>query len=254
MFKFLSKIGKQKVKSAGQSITEAIVRFDPEAATEAAIEMMDEHVDSLSLEAAKMRQEYEREQQEADTIKATYNKRIDAANHIQSQIDAAKTKKESEKLNNSLNTLLDSIEEMQPDVQREVDEANDAKQVLGQLESALEMAVGKLKTARSDHKKAKNEMKKAEFQRKNAEANEKRQSMLAGITSESDSLSTAINTMKSVAQDDLAKADAANRKAKLLQTSDITDDQTIAEAMNSVSGVMDEPESSPDRLSRLSKM
>lgn len=253
MFKFLSRIGKQKVKQAGESITEAIVKFDPESATEAAIEMMDEQVSELSLEAAKMRQEYEREQSEADAIRKTYNQRIDAAQHIQSQLETAKGAKKTE-LNNSLETLLNSIDEMTSDVEREIQEADDAKAVLTQIESALEMAADKLKTARSDHKKAQNEMKKAEFQRKNAEANEARQKRLAGISSDSDSLSIALNTMKTVASDDLAKADAANRKAKLLQPTDVMDNDAIAEAMKAVSDDPVESTSTSDRLSSLKKL
>ena len=253
MFKFLSKIGKNKVKSAGVSITEAIVRFDPESATEAAIEMMEENVDSLALEVAKMRQEYDREQLEADTVKEQFNKRIDAVTHMQGQLGGAKGAKKT-KLEASINTLLSSVDDMKPDVLREIEEAEDAKTVLDQMETSLEMAATKLKSARGDHKKAQNDMKRAEFKRKNAEATEARTKRLAGISNETDSLSIALTTMKSVANDDLAKADASQRKAKLLKTSDISDDSLIADAMNAVSGAPVEEASISDRVSSLQRL
>jgi hypothetical protein len=60
-----------------------LVRWGPQAATEAELRSMEQHLDELGLEVAKARTAYEREKKEAEAIRALLNQRMAAAEQLQ---------------------------------------------------------------------------------------------------------------------------------------------------------------------------
>ncbi len=66
IFGFMKNLGKTKLGDAGRSLTEAIVSWDPEAASQAEIETMIEDLDKITREAANARQTFQKEKQQAD--------------------------------------------------------------------------------------------------------------------------------------------------------------------------------------------
>ena len=72
MLSFLARFGKVKVGQISQSITEAIVRFDPETASEAQIAEFESQLNELTTKVATLRREYDKEQKEADAAQANY--------------------------------------------------------------------------------------------------------------------------------------------------------------------------------------
>ena len=73
-----------KTDQAMQAGIEALVRWDPQAATEAELRSMEQHLDELGLEVAKARTAYEREKKEAVAIRALLNQRMAAAEQLKS--------------------------------------------------------------------------------------------------------------------------------------------------------------------------
>lgn len=248
--KFLKHYGKGKFVQGVAALNDAIVSFDPEGATEAAIDEMEENFDSINREFSKAKQEWAREQKEADVIVELRDKRMAAAEHIAGQLEGDEG---NTQLNDAMNKLLDSLEEMSDDIDREVEEALDAKEVMDELDLTVKMYADKLKSARSDLKKAANAMSKAKRQEERAEDKAARAAQQAGIKSSVGGLSSALESMNKQAQEAQAGADAAKRKAELLSTSSVEENDVVAQAMAAVSGDAPKATSAKDRLAALRK-
>ena len=79
MISFIRNLVGVKTDQAVQSAVEALVRWDPHAATEAELRTMEEHLDQLGLQVAQARAAYEKEQKEADAIGQLSRQRMAAA-------------------------------------------------------------------------------------------------------------------------------------------------------------------------------
>jgi DNA repair exonuclease SbcCD ATPase subunit len=231
---------------------EALVRWDPEGATEAELRTMEQHLDELGLQVARARQSYDRERKEADAIQALAHQRLAAAEALQNQVNAEIDPTHKVALEKSLTTLIDLTEKMAPDVQREAQDAEDAKAFLQQLEAAYADAGGKLKRARSQLEKAQRDMARAAQRREMAEQQAEAARRAAGLSQTTSSLNIALRAMNENAARDLASAEAAAAKARLLSpTRPEKEDANIAAAMAAVSGQESAPVGIANRLAAL---
>ena len=121
---FFKSFGSQKIKQAGEAITQAIVEFDPETATEAAIDQMDEYVTTLSKELAVANQSLAKERAEADAAKTNYNKKLEVASKMQAALEVGDRSGPKQKsLQASLDKLTADLESSRDDVALEIEEA-----------------------------------------------------------------------------------------------------------------------------------
>ena len=240
-----------KTDQAVQAGIEALVRWDPQAATEAELRSMEQHLDELGLEVAKARTAYEREKKEAETIRALLNQRMAAAEQLQKQVSAEATAGRKAALEKSLATLLDMLEQMTPDVEREAQDETDAQDFLGMLEKTYAEAGAKLRAARSQLERAERDMARAGQQRQVAERQAEAARRAAGLSNTTSSLNVALKTMQDAAAHDLEVAEAASAKARLLKpTQPEQDDPNIAAALAAASG-RPLPQSLSERLAAL---
>jgi DNA repair exonuclease SbcCD ATPase subunit len=252
MLGFLRNFVGVKADNAVQTGVEALVRWDPEGASEAELRTMEQHLDELGQQVALARQAYDRERQEAEQIEALSRQRMAAAEQLQGQIAAESDPARRASLERSLETLVTMLEQMAPEVEREKKDAADAKDFLETLENAYAEAGGKLKTARSELDRARRDMARAGQQRETAERQAEAARQAAGLTQSTGSLNVALKAMHEAAQRDLASADAAMAKAKLLRpTRPEQDDPNIAAAMQAAAGKSPAPQSLSERLAAL---
>jgi len=239
---FFTKYGAEKAKSLVGALGEAIVRFDPEGATEASIGEIEEKFDELNIAYSKTKQVYfDKELPEYEAIKTLYNQRLAAAEYLQKDPEKA----------TKLAQLVATIEGMLPEIEREKEEAEEAKQDMDQLAEVVNMYAEKLKTARQTVEKAKKEMQRAEVQKDRAKEIASAAAMSAGLTKSASGLSSALDHMNKLAEQSKAEADAANRKARLLQPTNDDDDADIKAAMDAVSGKGTSTLSISERLAKL---
>ncbi|CAO3437885.1 hypothetical protein [Azospirillum doebereinerae] len=251
MISFIRNLVGVKTDQAVQGAMEALVRWDPKSATEAELRTMEQHLDDLGRQVAEARAIYDREQREADEIKKLSNQRMAAAEHLQRQIDGEADASRKAALERSLETIVAMLEEMAPDIEREERDAVDARQFLEMLEKSYADAGAKLKSARADLTRAQRDMGRAEQQRGMAERQAEAARRTAGLASATSGLTVALKAMQDTAAKDLAAAEAANAKAKLLTPSaPEKDDPNIAAAMAAASGKTT-PSSLSDRLAAL---
>jgi chromosome segregation ATPase len=252
MLQFIGNLVSVKANNAVSAGMEALVRWDPKSATEAELRSMEQHLDELGRQVAQARQSYDREKREADDIQALSRQRMAAAEQLQRQTETESDPSRKAALEKSLSTLVDMLEKMAPEVDREASEAADAKDFLEQLEAAYAQAGGKLKTARSELERAQRDMARAAQQRQQAEQQAEAARRAAGLTQATSGLTVALKSMQEAAQKDLASADAASAKARLLRpTKPEQDDPNIVAAMNAASGKLPAPTNLSDRLAAL---
>ncbi|MDD5271460.1 MAG: hypothetical protein PHU14_01950 [Methylovulum sp.] len=241
---FFKNYGIQKAKDISRLLGEAIVKFDPEGATEAAIAEIEEKFDKLNLSFSNAKKAWEKEHKEAEAITALYNQRLAAAEFLQANPEKAA----------ALNQLVTLLEDMQPDIEREKQEADDAKLYMDELEGLVKQYADKLKTARHTLEQAKRQMAHAELLKERAQDKAEAAKMASGLSGSSSSLSSALDHINKLAENSLAAADAANRKASLLQPTQAEDNPDIKAAMDAVSGKAPAATSIQDRLAALKKL
>jgi len=252
MYSFIKNLVGVKTDNVVNSAVEAIVRWDPQSATEAELRTMEQHLDELGQQVARARQQYDQENQEATSIDTLSHQRMAAAEQLQHQLDTEADPARKTSLNTSLSTLVGMLETMAPDVAREKQEAADAGDFLHSLESTYAAAGEKLKGARDALNKAQRDMGRAAQQRDMAEQRADAARQAAGLTTATSGLSIALKAMQENASKNLASAEAANMKAKLLApTQPEKDDRNIAQAMAAVQGRLPAPTSLSDRLQAL---
>lgn len=238
---FFQRYGIQKAKDLLNTLGAAIVKFDPEGATEAAISEIEAKFDKLNQAYSVSKQEYEREQKEYQSISDLYKQRLAAAEYLQKDPSKAE----------ALDQLVSVVEAMLPDIEREKQEADDAKQDMERLAELVKQFAEKLKSARHTVEQAKKTMQRAERQKESAQDNAAAASMAAGLSKSSSNLSTALEHMENLAQQARADADAADRKAHLLKPTELEDHDDIRAAMDAVSGKEQPLISIQDRLDAL---
>ena len=241
-----------KTDQAVQAGVEALVRWDPQAATEAELRTMEHHLDELGLQVAQGRAAYDRERQEAVASKGLLQQRMAAAEQLEKQRAVEPAPERKAALEKSLATLVGMLEQMTPDVEREAQDETEAQEFLSMLEKTYAEAGAKLKAARSQLERAHRDMGRAEQRRGMAERQAEAARQAAGLSHTTNSLNTALKAMQEAAAKDLMAAEAAGAKARLLQpTQPEEDDPNIVAALAAASGASPLPQSLSDRLAVL---
>jgi DNA repair exonuclease SbcCD ATPase subunit len=237
MLAFIRNMVGVKTDQAVNGAIEAIVRWDPQSATEAELRTMEQHLDHLGRQVAEARMAYDRERKEADAIQSLSQQRMAAAELLDKRrAEQADTAAKAD-LERSLATLVGMLETMAPEVEREKQDAKDAEEFLRMLEATYSQAGQKLKSARDELNRAQRDMSRAAQQRDVAERRAEAARQAAGLSGATSSLSVALKAMQDNAARNLVEAEAANAKAKLLgPTRPEQDDRNIAEALRSASG------------------
>ena len=235
MLGFISNLVGVKTDQLMQNSVEYLVKLDPKAATEAEIRQMEQQLDKLGTELAEARIAFNREKKEADAIEQLAAQRMAAAEKIEQQMMAEADPARQATLEKSLMTLVGMLEKMNPEVERERRDAQEASEFMEMLEATYKDMGDKLRNARSELERAQRDMKKAEQQRASSERRAEAARRAAGLAGATSGLSVALKAMRESAEEDMKEAEAARMKAELLQpTKPEEDDPNIAAALASV--------------------
>ena len=252
MLSFIRNLVGVKTDQAVRNAVEALVQWDPKSATEAELRTMEEHLDRLGRQVAEARAAYEREKKEADAIAQLSRQRLAAAEHLQRRIDETTDPAQKAPLEKSLETLVGLLEQMAPEVDREAQDATDAEEFLRMLEQTYAQAGEKLKTARSELSRAERDMARAAQQRSVAEQRAEAARQAAGLSSATSGLGMALKAMQDTAARELASAETANTKARLLKpTKPEEDDPHIKAALQAATGALPAPTDLSSRLAAI---
>lgn len=251
-FGFIKNFGKQKVQQTGQSIVQILATWDPDTSSAAEIQQMEERLDKLTQQVAQAKQTYQKEQKEADVIEALYEQRLKAAEILQARLSEGG--ENSAQVEKALTDLVNELESMQPDIEREMEEAGEAKAFMEELEEVAKVAAEKLRNGHKTLEAAKRDMARSKIREQRAKEKTEHAAMLAGLRNETDQLGSALAAMRKETEKSNAKAEAMNLKTRLLApTKEEKADSLIAEAMAQASGGSPKPSNIADRLAALKK-
>ena len=232
---FWKMFAKQKAEDTIQGIAEAVINLDPETASKAQIAELEGKVGGASMEIAKARREYQREQQEADEAQAAYEKQYKMAEYLQGQIDAGENVDENQ---DALNDVITTLQEMKPEVEREQEEAVEAKAYLDESEAVAKELASQLKSIKGELDSAKRDMQTAEKKQQRLKLQQERQDRLKGLSSNSSS-AVAVNAMKKRAEkvkDEMTAAETKNRLLGLGTTKPKVQSAAMQAAMQATGG------------------
>lgn len=237
MLSFIRNLVGVKADQAVNGAVEALVRWDPKSATEAELRTMEQNLDGLGTQVAEARASYTKEKKEADAIKSLSNQRMAVAEQLQRQMDTETDPSRRASLEKSLGTIVTMLEQMAPDIDREVQDEVEAHEFLTMLEQSYNQAGAKLKDAKAMLERAQRDMGRAVQQREMAERQAEAARQAAGLANATSGLSVALKAMQDSASKNLVSAEAAKSKAKMLApTKPEEDDPNIAAALAAASG------------------
>ena len=248
-FSFLKNFGRSKAKDLGNSIMEILVKWDPEAATEAEIETMNEQFQKLTEQLEKARITMNKEIGEAELAKRNYNKKVEMAEILQSRINDGKN---VESNTEALKSILDQIDELEVMVKEESEEAAQAREDFKQLDELVKTFGQKIKAARKEIENARKKMIRANVQKMKEEEKEQRAREMAGLVKDVSASSVALDAMNKAAEEAEIKARAAATRTSLISS---PENDVLSELEKEMSGKkVPQEQSLSDRVSKLKKL
>ncbi len=223
-FSFLGSFGKAKVEEGLKAGATALAKLDPEAASQAQIDMLDNKLGELRSRLVKAQRAYDKDlaetrdwqDKEAKTLKAL---EILKERHTANPDDASILEKARH--------LRNSLENIRENIARELREDAQAKGILDQVQALYD----KVKTRRNEMtgqlEKAKTRMQQAQLAEEQARLNEREAKELADMEGGFDELGIALDAMNKAADDAEHQASVANLSADEIASRGATGDEAL---------------------------
>ena len=243
-----------KMDQVQDSAVTTLVKLATDSAIEAEIRRLEQELDKTTNNYVVAKREYDREQKEADVANSNYNRMLAAAEDLDGQAKAAEAegKPDAANIRASLDKLLTRLEELRPEVEREVEESKQAKAYMEQLEQYLGTLKKELQNYKGEVDKAKRGMQSAELQAKMAQTMEEQAMKIAGLQQRSSSLKIVLNKINQQTEESMDRAAKAKIKTEMFTTKKEEEDPLVAAAMEKASGIQ-KPTGTSDRLAALKK-
>lgn len=242
MFGFLKAFAEQKGEDTLQGIAETMATLDPETASKAQVREIEQRLDKATMEVATARREFQKENQEAVDARATYNDNIADAEYLQTEINEGRNVEENQE---ALDELLAEMERLKPEVEREIQEAEEAREFLEETEALAQTIATDLKEIKAVVEGAKRDMQLAEKKQERMQRQQERQNRLKGLSGSSTAF--AVNAMQKKADKIKDEMSALETKNKLMGVGKSKKTSSALEAARAARGA-GKPKASLDSL------
>jgi chromosome segregation ATPase len=239
-----------KGNQAAIAVTKALVQLDPEAASAADLKTMDQDLDNAGRVISKLRSDLQLERKEFETVKRQYSELMSAAEVLQKKIDVGSS--DASSLETSLASLLDRIEHMVPELDRDRKDVDATQALLTEAEKAYQEKAKALTEAKGNLDRARHDLQHANMERERSQARAQQAAVVAGLSaSPLSGLTIALGAMQESAKDARNQAEAADMKAGALGAiKEVSEDKNVADALSEVRGAIS-PRSLSERLAGL---
>lgn len=262
-FEFLGKMGIARIGKLGDSITSALVQFDPETASQVEIDNMTQHSREIAGRIAEAEPKEEHDHQRVTELTIKLNRTKQAAQVLGGQLQAAQEAGNAAlatTVTASLTALLGQIEELggeegdgskagtlfdaiQDHVQSEAD--------LHEWQQVHAGTIAALTTARSRLDKAKRDMLHASEQEQRAHERQAQIERDAGLKSGLNTGNIALSAMQQAAEESKKRARAAMLNADALKQASSTSTSADDIVAQTLAAQAPSPVSALDRLAKL---
>lgn len=244
---FARVLGKWFGKATDSAVMK-LAEYDPDTAVEVGREQLEKELEDASRELARARQEYAKEQREAVAAQKRYDDDLAVAEALQQRLNAEQNPTRRQEIEQALNQLVEQLELFKIELDRELAEAADAKQILDMIEEGVKERADQIRSVSQQLEGNKRRMKAAKSEKDRAQRRAEHQQIAAGLKQPT-KLNTAMAAIQQVTERYELEAETAKTQAQLLGAPSSTQNQLIAEARASVSGK--QLGSTSDRLARL---
>ena len=253
MFSFMKSFVGAKGQQIGNDIVQAIVEMDPETATQAQLEQMEQDLDKAGAVIQKLSAELEREIREYNVAKTRYDQLMGAAEVLQRKLENECSDRAG--LEASLTKLVGQLEALAPEVTQEEKDVNDVRALLDTAKDAYKEKAEALTTAKANLERTKREMQRAIMQEEREGEKAARAAEVAGLrNNKSNNLNAATQAFQRRADEAKAKAAASAMKTEALtKGAPASSDANIQAALKEAAGAPAPTESLQERLARLKK-
>ena len=194
----------QKVTDIQNGLSQVVVYFDPDTASQAQIQTIADAVSSLNGRLAQLQVNVEQAQKKVDADNSAIHQRMDAAGILSGQGKDDKAASLLDEIEKTLKPALDGDSRDLADIQSSIAQIESRK---GELEAKLHSAKSRIDNARRD-------MERAKIDQARAQDTEDQAKRDAGIIKTVSGLDVASDAMEKAAQAARVKAEQARMNAK----------------------------------------
>ncbi|MBF0186900.1 MAG: hypothetical protein HQL50_03140 [Magnetococcales bacterium] len=221
---FLGSFGKAKVEEGVKASAAALARLDPEAATQAQIDMLDRKLASLRERLVKAQRAYDKDVQETKDWQAKEERTLQALKILKSRYEANPS--DSSIMENA-RRLRDSMDNIHLNIEREKREDAQAKAILEQVQSLYDKVKQRRMDIRSKLDEARGRMESAKVREEQAKLREQETKELADMEGGFDDIGIALDAMNKAAEDAEKHAAVANLSADEIAERGATGDEDV---------------------------
>lgn len=236
VWRFLKHYGMSKAGEVLDEFATAVVKFDPEAASQAQIATMESELNRLGNRLVEAEAELKREHQETQALKKNYDEYFQAAQLLESKLNSETDPSKSAEMEASLGKIIGELERLKPEIEREELEDQQVEAWRSELRSAFEELAGKIRSTHSDLKTARREVDMARLQKERAREQDRRAREAAGLSTSLSSLSVALQAMNQETARVRTETEALKLKAGVMQSSPMDGDSNVAAVLAEVRG------------------
>lgn len=248
---FFRSYGKVKSKSLMTDITSGIISLDLSGAQAAQLDMYDTRLAEISRKTVEAQTSFQREQNEADQARLNYNNHLRAVSDIQGQIATAQDDATKAELQASLATLVAEAERLKGVAEKEIQEAEEAKQVFDSYNEARNTLGQKLRDARQALQSSAARIAKARVDEERSRDLLAAEQTKAGLNNDGGGIDTVLTQMEKIANSAEQQAAANRAHAEALKPVEAPKDPNIEKALARVTGQSVSSGSLNDRISVL---
>lgn len=169
LFSFARKLMGANVKQVVDEIVGAAIAANPQAATEAEMQLLREKVDEAAAKVAELNQRLNKEKAEADAKRKDLDRLIRAATHLQQKIDANHDPQIRGELEHALDEMVPQLQRCEEELAREDDDVVRVQDLLNQAQQILEERSRIWAGAREEMKRAIEDLERAKMTHEQAE-------------------------------------------------------------------------------------
>ncbi|MBF0587501.1 MAG: hypothetical protein HQL53_00085 [Magnetococcales bacterium] len=223
-FSFLGSFGKAKVEEGLKAGATALAKIDPEAASQAQIDMLEKKLGELRGRLVKAQRAYDKDLKETADWQNKEKKTLEAM-QILKQRHASNP--EDGSILEKARRLRASLDNIHENIEREKREDAQAKGILDQVQALYDKVKARRNEMTGQLSKAKSRMEQAKLAEEQARMNEREAKELADMEGGFDELGIALDAMNQAANQAEHKAAVANLSADEIASRGSTGDEGL---------------------------
>src|SRR5215469_13990575 len=183
LFPFLRHFVGAKGDQAATNFVKALVKLDPETASQADLRVMEQDLDRAGEVIAKLRADLAHGRGEFEHISKQYHELMAAAELLQKRIDDPATPEaQRASLTASLQGLVERIEHMAPEIDQDKKDVDDTQALLTEAESTYQQKAQALATAKQNLDRARHDLQRAHLEEERSHERADQAAVVAGLS------------------------------------------------------------------------